>query len=75
MISMYVSITVLPNADSGKWHRSSGDGLSVGNQTNLAIKGIIGIQAMSEMCSILGQVTEANNYSVCKILLAIILRD
>jgi hypothetical protein len=68
MISMFVFINVLPNADSGQWHRSSADGLLVSNQTNLAIKGIIGIQAMSEMCSILGQVTEANNYSVCKIL-------
>jgi hypothetical protein len=31
---------------------------------NLAIKGIIAIQAMSEMSAIVGQVTEAKNYSV-----------
>jgi len=73
MISMFIFINVLPNADSDQWRRSSADGLSVSNQTNLAIKGIIGIQAMSEMCLILNQVTEANNYSVRKILLAIIL--
>ena len=60
------------NADIGQWHRSSADGLSVSNQTNLAIKGIIGIQAMSKMCSILGQVTEAKNYSVRTIYLLLL---
>ena len=67
-----VFMNVLSTADIGQWHRSSADGLSVSNQTNLAIKGIIGIQAMSKMCSILGQVTEAKNYSVRTIFLAII---
>lgn len=59
-----VFINTLSNADIGQWYRSSAGGLSVSNQTNLAIKGIIGIQAMSKMCSILDQVTEAKNYSV-----------
>jgi len=62
-----VFVNVLSNADNFQWHRSSADGLSVSNQTNLAIKGIIGIQAMSDMCSILDQAIGAKNYSVCTI--------
>lgn len=34
------------------------------NQVNLAIKGIIAIQAMSEMSASVGQVIVAKNYSV-----------
>ena len=34
------------------------------NQTNLAIKGIIGIKAMSEMAAIVGNSSAAANYSV-----------
>ncbi|KAF9019246.1 DUF1793-domain-containing protein [Hymenopellis radicata] len=33
------------------------------NQTNLAIKGIIGIKAMAEIASILGDTAKSNNYS------------
>ena len=47
--------------------RSSADGLSTNNQTNLAIKGIIAIQAMSEMCSIVMQAADADWYSVRKL--------
>lgn len=36
---------------------------SLANQTNLAIKGIIGIQAMSEVASLLGDGSRASNYS------------
>ncbi|KAI0248912.1 hypothetical protein BJV78DRAFT_1378612 [Lactifluus subvellereus] len=39
----------------------SGDLLNINNQTNLAIKGIIAIKAMSFMCEIVG---ESTNYSV-----------
>lgn len=34
------------------------------NQTNLAIKGIVGIKAMSEIASLLGDQAKSNNYSV-----------
>ena len=34
------------------------------NQTNLAIKGIIGIRAMSEMAALVGNASAAANYSV-----------
>ena len=34
------------------------------NQTNLAIKGIIAIQAMSKMSSIVKQTTDVDKYSV-----------
>ena len=44
--------------------RSSADGLSTNNQTNLAIKGIIAIQAMSEMSSIVHQTADVNEYFV-----------
>lgn len=36
---------------------------SLANQTNLAIKGIVGIKAMSQIASLLGDSTRANNYS------------
>jgi hypothetical protein len=35
------------------------------NQTNLAIKGIIAIKAMSKMSSIVSQVSDVDKYSVC----------
>ncbi|KAI9513395.1 hypothetical protein F5148DRAFT_1278777 [Russula earlei] len=41
----------------------SADGLSIGNQTNLAIKGIIAIQAMSKMSSVVRQAADAQRYS------------
>ena len=34
------------------------------NQTNLAIKGIVGIGAMAEIAKLLGDEDKANNYSV-----------
>lgn len=34
------------------------------NQTNLAIKGIIGIKAMSQIASVLGNPAKSANYSV-----------
>jgi hypothetical protein len=39
--------------------------LTVSNQTNLAIKGIIAIEAMSEMSSVVNQTGDANKYFVC----------
>jgi hypothetical protein len=45
-------------------HRVSADGLSTNNQTNLAIKGIIAIKAMSEMSSIVRQTADVDKYSV-----------
>jgi hypothetical protein len=47
-------------------HRSSADGLTTNNQTNLAIKGIIAIKAMSEMSSIVNQTADVDKYSVCE---------
>ena len=43
---------------------------SLANQTNLAIKGIIGIKAMSEIASLVGDNARASNYSVSFPLLA-----
>ena len=59
-----VLVNVLLGTDNGLWDRASADGWTAANQTNLAIKGIIAIQAMSEMSTIVDQVTEAKNYSV-----------
>ncbi|KAJ3558367.1 hypothetical protein NM688_g972 [Phlebia brevispora] len=36
---------------------------SLANQTNLAIKGIVGIKAMSEVASLVGQTQKSQNYS------------
>jgi len=38
---------------------------ALANQTNLAIKGVIGIQAMSVISGMLGDTTNQQNYSVC----------
>ena len=38
---------------------------TLANQTNLAIKGIVGIKAMSEIARLLGDTARAENYSVC----------
>jgi hypothetical protein len=46
--------------------------LSVSNQTNLAIKGIIAIEAMSKMSSVLKQEADASKYSVRKSPLSIL---
>ncbi|KAI9447112.1 hypothetical protein BJY52DRAFT_375069 [Lactarius psammicola] len=43
--------------------QSSADGLSANNQTNLAIKGIIAIKAMSNMSSIVNQAADVDKYS------------
>ena len=45
--------------------RSSADNLTINNQTNLAIKGIIAIEAMSKMSSVVKQTDDTNKYSVC----------
>jgi hypothetical protein len=45
-------------------HRSSADGLTADNQTNLAIKGIIAIKAMSKMSSVVKQTSDAEKYNV-----------
>lgn len=36
------------------------------NQTNLAIKGIVGIKAMAQIARLLGDGARASNYSVCQ---------
>ncbi|KAI9440205.1 hypothetical protein BJY52DRAFT_524154 [Lactarius psammicola] len=43
--------------------QSSADGLSTNNQTNLAIKGIIAIKAMSKMSLIVNQAADVDKYS------------
>ena len=37
---------------------------SLANQTNLAIKGIVGIKAMSEIAGLVGDTARQSNYSV-----------
>ena len=37
---------------------------TLANQTNLAIKGIVGIKAMSEIAKLTGDTAKADNYSV-----------
>ncbi|KAH9022178.1 hypothetical protein EDB85DRAFT_382728 [Lactarius pseudohatsudake] len=54
----YLSNSTLLNHD-----QTSADGLVTKNQTNLAIKGIIAIEAMSKMSSVVKQTTDAEKYS------------
>lgn len=43
---------------------SFSDGISAVNQTNLALKGIIGIGAMAKISSAVGQSVDADHYQV-----------
>ncbi|KAH8980359.1 hypothetical protein EDB86DRAFT_2835394 [Lactarius hatsudake] len=53
----------LSNATLLVHNQSSADGLSADNQTNLAIKGIIAIEAMSKMSSIVKRDADVDKYS------------
>jgi len=57
----------LHRTDDCKLDRSDADeeGIAYYNQTNLAIKGIIAIGAMSKMSSYAGRTADAQRYSVC----------
>ena len=65
--SQYVSY---PATQKSVFHhmlcRTSADGESTANMTNLAIKGIIGVKAMAEISRAVGQNTDAENYDVCR---------
>ncbi|KAH9021900.1 hypothetical protein EDB85DRAFT_2120054, partial [Lactarius pseudohatsudake] len=71
LISRYVRTELLSSLVRGQQkhrtvfsvHLSSADGLTTTNQTNLAIKGIIAIKAMSKMSSVVKQTTDADKYS------------
>ncbi|KAH8997909.1 hypothetical protein EDB92DRAFT_1792338 [Lactarius akahatsu] len=54
----YLSNSTLLNHD-----QTSADGLTTSNQTNLAIKGIIAIKAMSKMSSVVKRTADAEKYS------------
>jgi hypothetical protein len=58
-----VDIFIADNLND-RQHRSSADGLTADNQTNLAIKGIIAIKAMSKMSSVVKQTADAEKYNV-----------
>ena len=45
-------------------YRTSADGETTANMTNLAIKGIVGVKAMAEISRALGQDSDANTYDV-----------
>lgn len=62
---LFRQVKRLGTTDNGGLWRSSADGLYINNQTNLAIKGIIAIEAMSKMSSAAKQSADANKYSVC----------
>ena len=52
--------------DIESWHsRFTADNQNKPNMTNLAIKGIIGIQAMSEISQVSGMRDDAQRYAVC----------
>ena len=55
-------------------HRASADGLSTNNQTNLAIKGIIAIRAMSQMSAVVKEIADVKKYSVRADLLNVVWR-
>ncbi|KAH9063195.1 hypothetical protein EDB87DRAFT_1558516 [Lactarius vividus] len=68
LISRYYSLLTswadyLSNSTLVIHDQSSADGLTATNQTNLAIKGIIAIEAMSKMSSVVKQTTDVVKYS------------
>ncbi|KAH9164532.1 hypothetical protein EDB89DRAFT_415428 [Lactarius sanguifluus] len=68
LISRYYSLLTswadyLSNSTLVTHDQSSADGLTTNNQTNLAIKGIIAIEAMSKMSSVVKQTADADKYS------------
>ncbi|KAH9027610.1 hypothetical protein EDB85DRAFT_2091839 [Lactarius pseudohatsudake] len=69
LISRYYDTLLIPwanylsNATLLVHNQSSADGLSADNQTNLAIKGIIAIEAMSKMSSIVKRDADVDKYS------------
>ncbi|KAH9020013.1 hypothetical protein EDB85DRAFT_1872770 [Lactarius pseudohatsudake] len=68
LISIYYSLLTswadyLSNSTLVIHDQSSADGLKTTNQTNLAIKGIIAIEAMSKMSSVVKQTVDADKYS------------
>ncbi|KAI9433022.1 hypothetical protein H4582DRAFT_2188478 [Lactarius indigo] len=68
LISRYYSLLTswadyLSNSALIIYNQSSADGLTTNNQTNLAIKGIIAIKAMSKMSSVVKQTADADKYS------------
>ncbi|KAF8263273.1 hypothetical protein EI94DRAFT_1598265 [Lactarius quietus] len=68
LISKYYSLLkswadYLSNSTLYTTDETSADGLTSNNQTNLAIKGIIAIEAMSKMSSAAKQTADADNYS------------
>ncbi|KAI9456365.1 hypothetical protein BJY52DRAFT_1171492, partial [Lactarius psammicola] len=68
LISRYYSLLTswanyLSNSTLLIHDQSSADGLSANNQTNLAIKGIIAIKAMSEMSAIVKEAADVDKYS------------
>jgi hypothetical protein len=46
--------------------RDTGLAQTHGNITNLALKGIIAIQAMAEISQVMGQTADEQKYEVCK---------
>ncbi|KAH9171796.1 hypothetical protein EDB89DRAFT_2096462 [Lactarius sanguifluus] len=68
LISRYYSLLTswadyLSNSTLVIHDQSSADGLTTNNQTNLAIKGIIAIEAMSKMSSVVKRTADADKYS------------
>jgi hypothetical protein len=68
LISRYYSLLTswadyLSNSTLLIHDQSSADGLTTNNQTNLAIKGIIAIKAMSKMSSVVHQTADAGKYN------------
>ncbi|KAH9180826.1 hypothetical protein EDB89DRAFT_1877203 [Lactarius sanguifluus] len=69
LISRYYDTVLIPwanylsDATLLVHNQSSADGLSADNQTNLAIKGIIAIEAMSKMSSIVKRDADVDKYS------------
>jgi hypothetical protein len=64
---LHIKIFELDRSDADRDLKGGQDGAIIhyGNQSNLAIKGIIAIKAMSKMSLAAGHVTDADKYSVC----------
>jgi hypothetical protein len=68
--TVFVSAIIFKMLNRGRTSadaRDTGLAQTLGNVTNLALKGIIALQAMSEISQIIGQAADAEKYGVAQL--------
>ena len=66
LLDQWTHLLIRDSLEPSKQLSADGFAGSLANQTNLAIKGIIAVQAMSQMSTVVGANDDAKHYSVCR---------